>query len=91
MNKRQGFTIVEIVIIIAVIAIVAAIGYMAYTNLGAKTDTEPAANTSSSSSETSKPVTVESTSDLDKVSSDLDALPIDDSDSAEFESKTNNF
>lgn len=79
MRNKNGFTIVEIVILIAVLAIIGALGYMAYNNLiaGNSTNSKDAA----SSNQTVAPVVVKSSSDLEKVTKELDAMSLEDSDS----------
>lgn len=80
MRNKNGFTIVEVVIFIAVLAIIGALGYTAYNNLVANHDST-ATDASASPAPTATPVVVKSSSDLEKISSELDAMSLEDSDS----------
>lgn len=93
MRNKQGFTIVEVVVLIAVLVILGALGYMAYNNIVAnKSSTASTSDTSNSQSSSVKPVVVESPSDLDTISKELDSLSIDDGNSSsQLDKATNSF
>lgn len=72
--KTRAFTIVEAVIIVAIAAIITTLGFVAYNQFIKPKDT--------TTSTTAAPVTVqkiESTTDLDAASSDLEAIDLTDS------------
>ncbi|MFY9228102.1 MAG: hypothetical protein WAO28_02135 [Candidatus Microsaccharimonas sp.] len=77
MKTSRGFTIIEAVIIVVFVAILSLLGLVAYNQFfGTKTTT-----TADSSTTTTETVTkVESTSDLDKATTDLDSIDLTDSD-----------
>ncbi len=80
MNQR-GFSIVEIVLVVVVVAIVGGVGFMAYNNFLTPKATETA---------DVKPVKVESKKDLETVDKTLDAVSVDDLDTSDLDSATNN-
>lgn len=79
--KERGFSVVEIVLIVVVVGILGGVGYMAYTNFLAP----KAANTADAT-----PVKVESKKDLDTVDKTLDNVSLDDVDTTDLDSATNN-
>lgn len=88
-TSQRGFSIVEGVFVVIIVVIIGAVGYLAYNNFVApKASTT---NTASDPSASSPPVTVTSTKDLDTVSSTLDNLQLDDSDSGSLDSASNSF
>lgn len=90
MNRRAGFTIIEVLLVIVALAIVGGVGYMAYSNFIAK----PAASDSSASAtETAskEAVNVDSSDDIDKVTSELNDTSLDDSDGSALDTAANNF
>lgn len=86
--KNRGFTIIEAVIILVIVGIVATLGVVAYNRF-----LKPATPTASETTEA--PVSTEqvtSTSDLDKVTNDLDSIDLSDSsDTTAIDSDTSNF
>ena len=85
--KKRGFTIVEAILILAILGIIGALGYTAYTHFVAKkpTTTTPPVTTTQQSA-----TTVSSASDLDKATSDLNALDLtDSSETTTIDSQTN--
>ena len=90
MIRQNGFTIVEAVVIVVIIGIVGGVGYMAYTNFVAPTPAT-VTNVIPSASPAATPVTVNSTADLESANTALDAVSIDDADTKQLDSATNNF
>lgn len=85
---QRGFTVFEIVIVVVAVVILGTIGYLFYANVNSR-DTETASVTPSPSTEV---VTkIENTSDLDTTSTALDKLAIEDDDSAQLDSITDDF
>lgn len=91
-RNTHGFTIIEGLLIVVAIGIIGGVGYMAYTNLMPHHDNSSAtATVSPAASPATTPVVVKNSSDLDTVDKQLDALPLDDSDSSQLDSSTNTF
>jgi Tfp pilus assembly protein PilE len=87
MKSLRGFTIVEALIIVVVVALLTALGFVAYNQF-----IKPKADTSQTTAAPTTVTTVESTSDLDKASSDLDAIDLTDaSDTTTIDSQTSGF
>lgn len=84
MNNFKGFSVIEGLLVIAVVAIVGTLGYLGYVNFIAPS---PTSNTDVSES----PVNVKTSQDLDKVSKELESLPVDDSELEELDSAVNSF
>lgn len=80
--NQKGFSIVEIVLIVVVVAIVGGVGYMAYTNFLAPKSTDKTVD--------ALPVKVESKKDLDTAATSLDNVSLDDIDSTDLDTVTNN-
>lgn len=79
MKTSRGFTIIEAVIIVVFVAILSLLGLVAYNQFfGSKTATT--ANTDSNTTAPETVTKVESTSDLDKATADLDNIDLTDSD-----------
>ena len=92
MRNKNGFTIVEVVVLIAVLAIIGALGYMAYNNLVNSQDSNKTADASTAQTPTATPVVVKSSSDLEKISKELDAMSLEDSDSSsQFDTTASSF
>ena len=72
--KTRGFTIVEAVIVVVFAAIVSTLGFVAYNQF-----VKPKVATTQTSTAPATVTTVKSASDLDKVSSDLQAIDLTDS------------
>jgi len=72
--NRRGFTIVEVLIIVVIAAIIGLLGFAAY-NQFLKTDIVTSETTAAPTSVTK----VESSSDLDKATADLEAIDLSDS------------
>lgn len=72
--KTRGFTIVEAVIVVVFAAIVSALGFVAYNQF-----VKPKVATTQTTTAASTVTTVKSAADLDKVSSDLQAIDLTDS------------
>jgi prepilin-type N-terminal cleavage/methylation domain-containing protein len=87
--KKSGFTIVEVLIVVATLAIICGVGYVAYKNFTNPKDEQ--ATSSSTTSDTSSTVKVETTDDLTIVDTQLDQLEIDDGDAEQLESAANSF
>lgn len=79
--KERGFSLVEGVLIIVVVGLIGGVGYMAYSNFLAPKSTETA---------DVKPVKVESKKDLETVDKTLDTVSLDDVDTTDLDSVTNN-
>lgn len=84
MTKQRGFSPIEGILIVAVLVIIGTIGYLAYTNVIAP-------KTESAKSADAQPVKVESSADLKDADTALDAVALDDTDSAQLDSATDNF
>jgi Tfp pilus assembly major pilin PilA len=84
MKKRDGFTVVEVVMVVVGVVIIVGVGWLAYSNVLA-----PKASDLNTSDAT--PVEVENKSDLDKVNTTLDQLSLDDSDSNDLDKAVNSF
>lgn len=85
--KNRGFTVVEVVLVLVVVAVIGFVGYLAYTNFFAPKD---AAETSQTTKK--EPITIESSSDIDKALSELDSMSVeDDSDLTELDTATKEF
>ena len=72
--KTRGFTIVEAVIVVVFAAIVSTLGFVAYNQF-----VKPKVATTQTTTAASTVTTVKSAADLDKVSSDLQAIDLTDS------------
>lgn len=84
MKNSKGFSVIEGLLVIVVLAIVGALGYLGYINFIAPT---PSSTTDISEG----PVKVKSSQDLDKVSKELETLPVNDSELEELDSAVNSF
>lgn len=84
MKNRKGFAIVEFVLVVAVLAVLGTVGYLAYNNFVAPKPTEEAALST-------QPVKINNAKDLDAVNSELDKLPVDDSDLDQLDNAINSF
>lgn len=79
--KERGFSLVEGVLVVVVVGLIGGVGYMAYTNfLTPKADKTADA----------QPVKVESKKDLETVDKTLDTVSLDDVDTTDLDSVTNN-
>ena len=72
--KTRGFTIVEAVIVVVFAAIVSTLGFVAYNQF-----VKPKVATTQTTTAASTVTAVKSVADLDKVSSDLQAIDLTDS------------
>ena len=72
--KTRGFTIVEAIIVVVFAAIVSTLGFVAYNQF-----VKPKVATTQTTTAASTVTTVKSAADLDKVSSDLQAIDLTDS------------
>lgn len=86
MIRKDGFSIIEILLIIVVLFIVGGVGYMAYNNLGQKTASNVTQN-----QPTASPVVVKYKKDLDTVDKQLDDLQLDDSETNQLDSSADSF
>lgn len=87
--KKTGFSIVELLIVIVVVGIIGAVGYVGYNTFTSRRDAQTAATSQQATPST--PVTIQSNADLDAVDKQLDALSVDDSDSAQLDASTSGF
>lgn len=85
--KRRGFTVIEAVIIVVVVAILTTLGFVAYNQF-----MKPKAADTQTTAAPATVTEVKSTADLDKVTSDLDALDLTDTDdTTALDAQTQNF
>ena len=94
MRNKNGFSLVETVVLLTVMVLVGALGYMAYNNFVANTDGKATSTSdmSTSPNPSVSPVVVKSTSDLDKISKELDSMSLEDSDSSsQYDTAANSF
>lgn len=88
----RGFSPVEIIIVITIVAVIGGLGYVAYKNISSnQLKSDSSAETTQSAPTEETPVKVESTKDLDTVTTQLDDIAIDDSDSASFDQAVEGF
>lgn len=88
MKRREGFSVVEVVLILVVVVIVGTVGWLAYTNIiSSKSSTE----TSQDSASSKDTMTVQDEQGLDIVEQSLDTLPLDDTDSSELDTAIGSF
>ena len=86
--KNRGFTIVEALIIVVVVAIITALGLTAYHSF----TKQQVATTQTTTAAPATVTEVKTASDLDKASSDLQALDLtDSSDTSTIDSQTSGF
>ena len=89
-SNNRGFTIVEVAIVATLILAIGGIGYVAYQNIS-KSQDKPEATTAQAVVEKDAEVKVESTKDLDTVTTQLDEVPVDDTDTASFDEAVDGF
>jgi cytoskeletal protein RodZ len=88
MKRREGFSVVEVILIFVVVVIVGAVGWLAYANIiSPKSSTE----TSQDSASSKDTVTVDDEQGLDIVEESLDTLSLDDTESSELDSAIGSF
>lgn len=90
MKRSAGFSVVEIIIVVITLALLGGIGYLAYTNFVSKPADETAITTNKST-KAKDDASVNSSEDLDKVTSELNSTSLDDSDGSELDSATDDF
>ena len=88
MTEKQGFSAIEIIVIVATVAVIGVVSFVAYQQLTKPPVETPAATQMES---VTPPASITSDADLDKASSQLDELQIDDSDSASLDQASGEF
>ena len=85
-HKNKGFSIVEIILVVAVIAIVGFIGWKAWDTFSNNKTTD---TTQTQPINTDQAPAVTDNASLDKSTAILDAINVDDTESAQLNSQTN--
>jgi len=83
MKKSRGFSGVEAFLIVLVVVIIGALGYVFLTNTSTNKTKSNAANSVPTAA-----IEIKSTSDIDKVSSDLNSLNVESDSSSDLDSIT---
>jgi len=90
-SASRGFSIVEVIIALVALIIIGGVGYLAYTNFVAKPKASTASVASTTPTASIPPAQVNSNSDLNNISNQLDGLNLDDNESSQYDSAANSF